>query len=393
MDATKPSSSASAFSSQVETLTMIAKYGKQKIELSGLSPSSNVGDVKELLREKTGILPKRQKLIGLKRGGGGGGGSTVGDDTPLSDLKSKGGNGNSSEGAAGVVHQFILMGTPEEKIFVDPSKKTDLPDIIDDFDLDFNAGSDEWIQHKAKEDNLQKFTQSTQVHIINPPRRSSNNTHKPLLVLDLDHTLLDFSSKTLRENGASAMDIGQSDDAVANQLKRPYMDEFLTWTYKYYDLVVWSQTSWRWLEVKLTELGMLTHPGYKFCFVLDKTSMFQIVSTNRSGKKVTHHVKPLQIIWSKFPHWNSHNTVHLDDLARNFALNLGSGLKCTAYYHKKKKKRNAAGGSNDEELLGLGRFLELLATNEEVKDSGFDDVDFQYWQDYVSGKRDFQKKK
>lgn len=187
------------------------------------------------------------------------------------------------------------------------------------------------------------------------------------------------------------MDIGQSGDAVANQLKRPYMDEFLTWAYKHYDLVVWSQTSWRWLEVKLTELGMLTHPGYKFVFVLDKTSMFKIVSTNRSGKKVTHHVKPLQIIWSKFPHWNSHNTVHLDDLERNFALNLGSGLKCTAFYRKKKKKRTANGGINDSELLGLGRFLELLATNEEVNDFG--DVDFHYWQDYVSGKRDFQKKK
>mmetsp|Transcript_7471 Transcript_7471/g.11138 ORF Transcript_7471/g.11138 Transcript_7471/m.11138 type:complete len:301 (+) Transcript_7471:3-905(+) len=299
------------------------------------------------------------------------------------------------------------MGTPEEKIFVDPSEKEGLVDIIDDFDLDFNAGSDEWIQHKAKEDNLQKFTESTDIHIINPPRlqsttfsntnnANSNTTkYKPLLVLDLDHTLLDFSSKALRDNGASAMDIGQSDDAVANQLKRPYMDEFLTWTYKYYDLVVWSQTSWRWLEVKLTELGMLTHPGYKFCFVLDKTSMFQIVSTNRSGKQFTHHVKPLQIIWSKFPqYWNRHNTVHLDDLSRNFALNLGNGLKCTAYYREKRKKRSggSGNGANDKELLGLGRFLELMATKEEVNDN-FDHVDFQYWQDYVSGKREFQKKK
>lgn len=119
--------------------------------------------------------------------------------------------------------------------------------------------------------------------------------------------------------------------------------------------------------------------------------MFKIVSTNRSGKKVEHHVKPLQIIWSKFPHWNSHNTVHLDDLSRNFALNLGSGLKCTAYYRKKKKGRVNT-GSKDAELLGLGRFLELLATKEESKDN-FDDVDFAYWQDYVSGKRAFDKKK
>ncbi len=119
----------------------------------------------------------------------------------------------------------------------------------------------QWIQHKAKADNLQKFTESTEVHLINPPRGSvDDNTHKPLLVIDLDHTLLDFSSRTLTENGATAMDIGTRDDAVANQLKRPYMDEFLTWTYKYYDLVIWSQTSWKWLEVcyHSTSLSSLT---------------------------------------------------------------------------------------------------------------------------------------
>ena len=109
------------------------------------------------------------------------------------------------------------------------------------------------------------------MHIINPPRTTNNNTqHKPLLVLDLDHTLLDFSSKTLRENGASAMDIGSSDDAVANQLKRPYMDEFLTWTYKYYDLVVWSQTSWRWLEVCCMF-------QYIYTFVLDIVCMMCLI--------------------------------------------------------------------------------------------------------------------
>jgi ubiquitin-like domain-containing CTD phosphatase 1 len=36
------------------------------------------------------------------------------------------------------------MGTPEEDIFVDPSERDDLPDVLDDFGLEFNAGSDEW---------------------------------------------------------------------------------------------------------------------------------------------------------------------------------------------------------------------------------------------------------
>ncbi len=121
---------------------MIAKFGKQKFELSCLpSTSTSVGDVKEMLHEKTGILPKRQKLIGLKRGIDSSSSAAVDNDTMLSDLKVKGGAATGSSTV--VVHQFILMGTPEDQIFVDPSEKVDLPSIIDDFDLDFNAGSEE----------------------------------------------------------------------------------------------------------------------------------------------------------------------------------------------------------------------------------------------------------
>lgn len=129
-DSPAPASAASA--AAPTAVTMVAKYGKEKIELTNLpSTSTNVGRVKELLREKTGILPKRQKLIGLKGKG------AVTDETLLSDLKAKGG------GNGVVTHQFILMGTREEEVFIDPSEKEDLPDVIDDFDFDFNAGSDE----------------------------------------------------------------------------------------------------------------------------------------------------------------------------------------------------------------------------------------------------------
>jgi ubiquitin-like domain-containing CTD phosphatase 1 len=196
---------------------------------------------------------------------------------------------------------------------------------------------------------------------------------KPLLVLDLDHTLLDFSSKTLQRDSTT----NQVGAGMAAAMKRPYMDFFLVTAYKHYDLVVWSQTSWRWLETKLTELGMVTHPGYKFCFVLDKTSMFTVKSTKRSGKSVVHHVKPLEIIWSKFPHWGSHNTVHVDDLSRNFALNLGSGLKVSGFYRKKSKARR------DSELLGLSKYLEKLIQ----ANISFDEVSFGDWLSVVNGEK------
>mmetsp|Transcript_17294 Transcript_17294/g.25550 ORF Transcript_17294/g.25550 Transcript_17294/m.25550 type:complete len:392 (+) Transcript_17294:124-1299(+) len=348
-------------------INIIAKWGGKKLQLQDLSETTTIGEVKEILSGKTGVLPKRQKLIGLSLKNKSIS-STVGDDSCLGDVQTKVGLKNKNDNNV-VEHSFILMGTPEDKIFVDPAEKADLPDVVDDFDLDFCAGSTEWIQHVANEENLRKFTESTQIHVINEPRQG-----KPLLVLDLDHTLLDFSSKALLHSDSTTA-------AVAASMKRPYMDEFLAKVYRYYDMVVWSQTSWRWLETKLIELNMLTNPNYKFCFVLDKTSMFSITSIHKTKKKeYQHFIKPLKILWSQFPgQWGPHNTVHLDDLARNFALNPQSGLRVTAFYRKKSKA-----AKRDVELLGLGQYLELLATTQ--PSLSFDQVDFQRWQEVIRGK-------
>ena len=129
--------------------------------------------------------------------------------------------------------------------------------------------------------------------------------------------------------------------------------------------------------------------------------MFTVVSTKRDGTKVTHHVKPLQIIWSKFPdRWGTHNTIHIDDLSRNFALNLDNGLQCTAYHRKKKKSSSnnnssrsnnstdsstivttLTHGRHDRELIGLSQYLIQLI------ESGmtFQQVDFTQWTDVVTG--------
>ena len=145
-DETKPATDMSC--SEGSKVTMVAKFGKEKITLSDLSSTTTIGEVKTLLQSHTAILPKRQKLIGLKKNKGAPGGATVDDDTSLADLKVKGSKGSE------IVHQFILMGTPEENIFIDPHLKEDLPDIIDDFDLDFNAGSAEVSRYICRDCNL-----------------------------------------------------------------------------------------------------------------------------------------------------------------------------------------------------------------------------------------------
>ncbi|KAJ3120461.1 hypothetical protein HK098_004575 [Nowakowskiella sp. JEL0407] len=157
------------------------------------------------------------------------------------------------------------------------------------------------------------------------------------------------------------------------ELGRPGLHEMLAAVYPYYDIVIWSQTSWRWLEAKITELGMLTSPNYKIAFVLDKTSMFSINTRRTDGKMVQHQVKALgevakfwymlpmlmliisEIIWSKFPNFSASNTIHIDDLSRNFAMNPSSGLKISPF------KNAILTRQNDVELFHLTTYLLQLA--------------------------------
>lgn len=84
---------------------------------------------------------------------------------------------------------------------------------------------------------------------------------------------------------------------------------------------------------------MLQHPEYKIAFVLDQKSMFRYSSGHiytltissimgeRKGKVKKHQVKPLKLIWEKMSFFGPHNTIHVDDLSRNFAMNPKEGLK------------------------------------------------------------------
>ena len=72
---------------------------------------------------------------------------------------------------------------------------------------------------------------------------------------------------------------------------------------------------------------MLQHSEYKIAFVRDQKSMFSVTG-QKKGKQRKHQVKPLKLIWEKFQgRFSPENTIHIDDLGRNFAMNPSSGLK------------------------------------------------------------------
>jgi ubiquitin-like domain-containing CTD phosphatase 1 len=86
-------------------------------------------------------------------------------------------------------------------------------------------------------------------------------------------------------------------------------------------------------------------------------------------------VKPLELLWRRFPErWGAHNTIHLDDIRRNFALNPGEGLLCSAFHYK-----TAAQAAADTELLACEQYLAYLAA--EVPD--FTSVDHAEWRSVV----------
>jgi ubiquitin-like domain-containing CTD phosphatase 1 len=129
--------------------------------------------------------------------------------------------------------------------------------------------------------------------------------------------------------------------------------------------------------VKLTGLGMLPNNNYKICFALDKTYMFTYKN---------NYVKPLKLIWLKSTgRWSEKNTVHIDDLTRNFELNKENGIVISPFFVKSPENTSpveAAGDGEyktdvDLELSLLGRYLVHIARNSD----DFSEIDHENWRD------------
>lgn len=139
----------------------------------------------------------------------------------------------------------MMMGTCEEKIEDMNKVPENVPEVIDDFDI----GQEE-VTLQNREENVSKIqrrVRELKVTPRNPPRPG-----KKLLVLDIDYTIFDHVSHA--EKGT--------------ELMRPYLHEFLKAAYEDYDIAIWSATSLKWIEVKMNELGVSTHPDYKIVFYL-----------------------------------------------------------------------------------------------------------------------------
>ncbi|KAH7107621.1 HAD subfamily IIID h [Auriculariales sp. MPI-PUGE-AT-0066] len=287
-----------------------------------IAESDCVIDLKATIQNLTKVPIERQKILGLS---GLSKGRLPFDGSKLADLA--------------VGKKLTLIGTPSGEELVDPDDLDDLPEVINDLEPDLDPAAARALAHDQRNvRKVKEMTKKLQLNIMNPPRPG-----KKLLVLDIDYTIVDTKPLT---TGA----------LPAAQCARPGLHEFLAAAYEHFDIAIWSQTSWSWLEVKLVELGMVGgDKPYRISFVLDKSIMFQVYSI-RDGKEYKHAVKPLKIIWNLLPQYNAANTIHIDDLSRNFALNPGNGIKITAF-----KDCTTSRSRQDEELRFCSVYLRFLA--------------------------------
>ena len=158
-------------------------------------------------------------------------------------------------------------------------------------------------------------------------------TDTKLLVLDLDHTLWDGSAQVEQ----------------LSQKLRPGLFDFFSKVVEYYDIIIWSNTPKKVLMIKLQALGLFNQ-DLRVIAVLDRSAM-----TKCRGKRT----KALEVIWHQLKCYNSHNTIHVDDLEDNFCLNPRQGLKIKSF---------KVGHQDDCELRVLGEYLVQLAKVEDFNE-------------------------
>jgi len=158
-----------------------------------IAESDRVLDLKDKLFATTNVPNERQKILGLVKG------KLPDDYVRVADMK------------FAATKKFTLVGTPVGDEFKEVSADQ-LPDVVNDLDLQLDAASAEARSMAHDKRNLRKIQEAAKnlsVNIMYPLRPG-----KKLLVLDLDYTLLDTKPLT---SGA----------LPAEECMRPGLHEFL----------------------------------------------------------------------------------------------------------------------------------------------------------------------
>ena len=148
-------------------LKVLVKWSGKEFNIENIDPLDTVMELKVKIMEQTGVRPERQKLLNLK-------------------CKGKAATEDMKIGTLGLKDNFklMMMGSLEETIIETQKKPENLPEVINDLDIE-----EDEVAVQDKEINLDKVAKRVrdyEVKVLNPSRENMK-----LLVLDIDYTLFD----------------------------------------------------------------------------------------------------------------------------------------------------------------------------------------------------------
>lgn len=354
-----------------DKITLQIKWQSKDLDAIILSPSETISGIKRILENETGVLSKKQKLLGLRTKAG----KPIDDTLALSELLLK---PNQKIMMLGTVEKDLQALAAQEEV----EPHVQLHDDFDDNDLEGQRQPINFLALPEVQEKLERRVQQAIIKELNPPRHG-----KKCAVFDIDYTIFDLSSV--------------SEDPI--HLARPHLHEFFAAIYPHYDIIIWSATSMKWIDVKLRELGVTSHPSFKITACMDYTgtvTMFFIfpcvfavsknsaaliniskfhaamVTINAPGYSKSKNVfdcKPLHVLWKRFAaYYAPSNTIMCDDLRRNYVLNPQNGLVIRPF------KRAMTSGKEDKELVGLKKYFLAIAELESLVD-----LEHDRWERYI----------
>ena len=334
-----------ASSSSQEVVTLKIKFKGKELSVS-LSTSETVGSVKRVLERETHVNAKKQKLLGLKAVHG-----RLDDDTLLCNLQPP-------------PKVVMLLGSVDSELEQMRRQEEISPCFQDPEDGDevMPVGPVALRDRPEIMAKLERRVLHANIKELHPPREG-----KKCIVLDIDYTFFDLGSSSERPR----------------DLLRPYVELFLSNAYSRWDIVIWSATSMKWIDVKLKELGLIDHPEFRITACMDYTAMVTVDNTGMKTSKKVFDCKPLHVLWKRYPQYTRSNTLMLDDLRRNFVLNPQNGLVIKPFKHSTTER-----GRSDREFLKLDVYLSKLAELESL-----DHLDHDEWQESIREEWREMKKK
>lgn len=177
------------------------------------------------------------------------------------------------------------------------------------------------------------------------PFRHTPKPGSKLLVVDVDQTVLDCRF---------------APNVQPHVLVRPHLSTLLDVAMKLgFELCLWSKTRIEFLKEKKGALFALLKTDFdNLCFSLDRSAMCVVKSPEGEDHK---EIKPLEVVWTLSEGlWGPHNTLHVDDDAKNFALNPKNGILVSPY----RKSLFEV----DNELLLLSYYLKAVVSQPDFTD-------------------------